>query len=460
MKNKILLVDDDTFICQILKKHLQNHNYQVEIAYSGQKALEQFKKNKFDLVLCDFRLPDTSGLELLQKIRALKQEIPVIIITAYADVKMAVKLMKMGASDYITKPIQQEELLMLIKKIIETEPSPEEQQITRKTKKTMFTNGNFVAGTSDQIMQTIEFAEKVAPTNMSVIIEGETGTGKEYIARYIHQKSLRSDKPFMAVDCGAIPKDLANSELFGHVKGAFTGAISDKDGVFQKADGGTLFLDEIGNLSYEIQLKLLRAIQERVVSRMGEDKQRNTDIRIIAATNEDLLNEVRNNTFREDLYHRLNEFRISLSPLRERTQDILIFVKHFIEMANNDLQRNVEGLTPEVERIILKYPWYGNLRELKNVIKRSVLMANGSLIDKNCLPPEIVFPENDMHETDPETANSASDSVLKNASFEIEKQLIIKTIQEAGYNKSKAARLLNIDRKTLYNKIKLYNIDI
>ncbi len=460
MKNKILLVDDDTFICQILKKHLQNHNYQVEIAYSGQKALEQFKKNKFDLVLCDFRLPDTSGLELLQKIRALKQEIPVIIITAYADVKMAVKLMKMGASDYITKPIQQEELLMLIKKIIETEPSPEEQQITRKTRKTMFTNGNFVAGTSDQIMQTIEFAEKVAPTNMSVIIEGETGTGKEYIARYIHQKSLRSDKPFMAVDCGAIPKDLANSELFGHVKGAFTGAISDKDGVFQKADGGTLFLDEIGNLSYEIQLKLLRAIQERVVSRMGEDKQRNTDIRIIAATNEDLLNEVRNNTFREDLYHRLNEFRISLSPLRERTQDILIFVKHFIEMANNDLQRNVEGLTPEVERIILKYPWYGNLRELKNVIKRSVLMANGSLIDRNCLPPEIVFPENEMHETEPEIANSASDSVLKNASFEIEKQLIIKTIQEAGYNKSKAARLLNIDRKTLYNKIKLYNIDI
>ncbi|MEZ5103470.1 MAG: sigma-54 dependent transcriptional regulator [Draconibacterium sp.] len=454
---KILIVDDDTFICQILKKHLQNHNYDVEVAFSGKKAFTVFNNTHFDLVLCDFRLPDISGLELLQKMRALKQEIPVIIITAYADVRVAVKLMKLGAADYITKPIQQEELLSLIKKTIK--PETEEKQTEREKDSGMFVNGAFITGTSDQIQRIIDLAGRVAPTNMSVIIEGETGTGKEYIARYIHENSLRKNKPFMAVDCGAIPKDVANSELFGHVKGAFTGAINDKEGVFQKADGGTLFLDEIGNLSYDIQLKLLRSIQERVVSRMGDNKQKKIDIRIIAATNEDLLNEVRNNTFREDLYHRLNEFRISLPPLRERKQDIPVFVKHFIEQSNYELSRNIEGLTPEVEDIILKYPWHGNLRELKNVIKRSVLMANSELIDKSCLPPEIVFPENESSYLENESTPN-SDSMLKNASFEIERQLIIKTIQEAGYNKSKAARILNIDRKTLYNKIKQYNINI
>ncbi len=454
---KILLIDDDTFICQVLKKLLHSNNFQVEVAFSGKSGLSNFKDGSFDLVLCDFRLPDSSGLDLLKQMRALNQHIPVIIVTAYADVRMAVKLMKMGASDYITKPVQQEELISLINRLLNTKkPDPKEKA---KSEAYDYFNGEFITGRSEQVKRVIELAERVAPTNMSVIIEGETGTGKEYLARYIHQNSLRKDKPFMAVDCGAIPKELANSELFGHVKGAFTGAINDKTGVFQKADGGTLFLDEIGNLSYEIQLKLLRAIQERVVSRMGEDKQKKTDIRIITATNEDLLGEVNNNSFREDLYHRLNEFRILLPPLRERSSDIMIFVNHFIDMANKELQRNIQGLTPEVENIILRYPWYGNLRELKNVIKRSVLMSNTEFIDKNCLPYEIIFPETSMQSVEID-ASLKSDSMLKNASSEIEKQLIIKTIQEAGYNKSKAARILNIDRKTLYNKIKLYSIDI
>ncbi len=454
---KILIVDDDTFICKILEKHLQNHNFNVDVAFSGKNAFEIFKKTNFDLVLCDFRLPDMTGLELLQKMRAIKQDVPIIIITAYADVRVAVNLMKMGAADYITKPIQQEELLSLIKKTIHTKNTDE--PVKQKQESDMFVNGEFITGNSNQIRYIIDLAEKVAPTNMSVIIEGETGTGKEYIARYIHEKSLRKNKPFMAVDCGAIPKDVANSELFGHVKGAFTGAINDKEGVFQKADGGTLFLDEIGNLSYDVQLKLLRSIQERVVSRMGDNKQKKIDIRIIAATNEDLLNEVRNNTFREDLYHRLNEFRIFLPPLRKRVRDIPVFVKYFIEQSNHELHRNIEGLTSEVENIILKYPWYGNLRELKNVIKRSVLMSNQELIDKNCLPPEIINPENIGLEVENEFVQNP-ESMLKNASYEIERQLIIKTMQEAGYNKSKAARILNIDRKTLYNKIKLYNINI
>lgn len=453
---KILIIDDDTFICEILKKHLHNHNYQSETAFSGKLAMEMFNKQNFSLVLCDFRLPNTSGLEILQKIKISKPEIPVIIMTAYADVKMAVKLMKMGAHDYITKPIQQEELLSLINLTLRSKKQPTEN----KTPQT-FVNGDFVAGESLKIKQVIALAKKVAPTDMSVIIQGETGSGKEYIARYIHENSLRKNKPFMAIDCGAIPKDIASSELFGHVKGAFTGALLDKEGLFQKADGGTLFLDEIGNLSYDVQLKLLRSIQERMVTKIGENKLQKIDIRIITATNENLLDEVRGNTFREDLYHRINEFKINLPPLRERGNDVFVFVDHFIEMSNEQLNRNIIGLTPEVHEIILNYPWYGNLRELKNVIKRSVLMATAGVIDKDCLPDEIVYPEVAYSMASEKNENeNDSNSILKNASSEIEKQLIMKTIQEAGYNKSKAAKILKIDRKTLYNKIRLYNIEL
>lgn len=451
--NKILIVDDDSFICGVLKKYLRNHHYQAEIAFSGKSALDLFKRFSFDLVLCDFRLPDANGLELLQKIRSLKPHIPFIIMTAYADVRMAVKLMKTGADDYIIKPILQEELVVLIKKLLEKTDRPGEETGL------LYSDGAFIIGESDQIKHAVELARKVAPTNMSVVIEGETGTGKEYIARCIHENSKRQDKPFIAVDCGAIPKDLANSELFGHVKGAFTGAISDKDGVFQKADKGTLFLDEIGNLSYDIQLKLLRAIQERVICRLGDDKLKKVDIRIIVATNEDLINEVRNGTFREDLYHRINEFRINLPPLRERGKDLLIFASHFIKLANSELSRSVTGLAPETEKMILSYSWPGNLRELKNVIKRSVLMATGDVIDIASLPYEIRYQERENPEMTVR-GDIKSDSMLKNASSEIEKQLIVKTIQEAGYNKSKAARILKIDRKTLYNKMKLYEIEL
>jgi two-component system response regulator HydG len=298
----------------------------------------------------------------------------------------------------------------------------------------------------------------VAPTDISIIIEGETGVGKEYVARLIHENSTRKSKPFVAMDCGAIPKDLANSELFGHVKGSFTGAVKDKTGVFEQADGGTLFLDEIGNLSYDVQLKLLRAIQERVITRLGDDKSIKIDIRIIAATNDDLRHELAEKRFREDLYHRLNEFNIKLPPLRQRPEDILIFVRHFIKMANGELNRGITGLAPEAEAVILNYPWHGNLRELKNVIKRAVLMADGERIDNSCIPAEIVYPE--ISEPGTETVDMNGESRLKNATSEIEKQLIEKTIQESGYNKSKAARMLKIDRKTLYNKIKLYGINL
>ena len=286
---KILLIDDDTFICEILKKYLEKNNYSVNVAFSGQSANELLKKQNFDLVLCDFRLPDTSGLELLKKIKIQKPNTPVVIITAYADVKVAVQLMKLGATDYITKPIQQDELIILVNKLFE------EKAPSTVTEIPTHLNSDFIVGESSQIKQVIAQAKRVAPTNMSVIIEGETGTGKEYIARFIHQNSERKNKPFVAIDCGAIPKELANSELFGHVKGSFTGAINDKEGVFQRAHGGTLFLDEIGNLSYDIQLKLLRVVQERVVSKVGDKISQNIDIRIITATNENLHAELQEN---------------------------------------------------------------------------------------------------------------------------------------------------------------------
>lgn len=453
---KILIIDDDTFMSSILEKHLRNHKYDAEVAFTGKTGLALFKKELHDLVICDFRLPDTTGLEMLKQIRAIKLDTPVVIITAYSDVRMAVKLIQMGASDYITKPIHQEELILLIAKLLK---QPVESSASPEQSAPLYQEGEFVMGISPQMKQVIDFARKVAPTNMSVLIKGETGTGKEYVARYIHENSSRRNKPFVAIDCGAIPNDLANSELFGHIKGSFTGAIMDKEGVFQKADGGTLFLDEVGNLSYEVQLKLLRAIQERVVTRLGETHQKKIDIRLISATNDDLNLEMKDRSFREDLFHRINEFTIDLPPLRDRVADIPAFITHFVNLANSQLDRTVQGISPDVEQIFLSYPWHGNLRELNNVIKRAVLMSSGDMIERNALPQEIVYPATQKPSFGDEM-EPKSDSLLKNAMWDVERQLIIKTILDAGYNKSKAARMLNIDRKTLYNKIKLYEIDI
>ncbi|MGQ8335998.1 sigma-54-dependent transcriptional regulator [Sunxiuqinia sp. A32] len=448
--SKILIIDDDTFICEILKKQLISKGYEVETAFSGKTGMLAIRNTTFDLVLCDYRLPDTNGLELLQKIKAISTDTIVVIITAYADVRQAVKLMKMGAEDYITKPLQQEEIFSLIKNKLKTRD--EFEQVNDQ----FYSNGEFVIGESSAMRSVVNLARRVAPTNMAVLIQGETGTGKEYVARFIHQHSKRHDKPFVAVDCGAIPKDLANSELFGHVKGSFTGAIQDKEGVFQQANGGTLFLDEIGNLSYEIQVRLLRVLQEKQVSRLGENKFKKVDVRVITASNDDLIEEVELDKFREDLYHRVNEFKISLPPIRERQEDIMLFANYFIRMANSELGQRVQKLNEETKEIFKQYQWHGNLRELKNVVKRAVLMSVGNEITRECLPVEIIQQASSLvGSNDFDIGNSK----LKDASSEFEKQLIVRTIREAGFNKSKAARLLKIDRKTLYNKIKQYGIE-
>ncbi len=445
----ILIIDDDTFICTILEKLLVDNGYHVDTAFSGLSADKKLKKTTYDLAIVDFRLPDSDGTKVLEKIKLTNPETAVIIITAYADVRVAVKLMKLGASDYVTKPIQQEELLDIVKKTLQRKKEPSKKP---------FPEDEFITGNSAKIQNVLKLSDTVAPTDLSVLIEGETGSGKEYIARYIHAKSPRKNKPFIALDCGAIPKDLANSELFGHIKGSFTGAIKDKTGVFEEANGGTLFLDEVGNLRYDIQIKLLRALQEKTITRVGDVKSISVDVRFIAATNEKLQAEVEDNNFREDLYHRLNEFKLFLPPLRERKEDLHHFITHFIKTANIRMNKTVTGIDPRLNKIIEDYPWHGNIRELRNVINRAVLMATDDIITANCLPQEIFNAGSKPEAILQETLSEEGNNRLKDASHEFEKVLILNTLRETNFNKSKAARILKIDRKTLYNKIKQYNI--
>ncbi len=448
---RILIIDDDSYINNLLVNYLNQHNYEAEGTISGRIGMKKLEKLNYDLVLCDFRLPDSDGLKVLQYAQTKKLNLPFIIMTAYADVKMAVKLIKAGAFDYVTKPIQPEEILKLIERAIYTKNTVENSNSFHK---------GFIVGNSQRMKEIMQHVNLVAPTGLTVLVEGETGSGKEYIAKAIHYASIRSNKPFVAVDCGAIPKELANSELFGHIKGSFTGAINDKMGVFEQAKGGTLFLDEVSNLPYENQVKLLRALQERVICRVGDHKPIKVDVRLIAATNEDITNKVAENEFREDLFHRLNEFRIQLPPLRHRGDDIMEFTEFFIAKANKIFNKHVLGIDESVKELFWKYNWWGNIRELQNIINRSVLLSTTDYITPEVLPDEIrlnnLFDSNIARQV---SLNSGS-SDLKEATHVTEKEMINDALIKANYNKSKAAKLLNIDRKTLYNKIKLHNINL
>lgn len=450
-KKKILVVDDDTYISNLLKNYLDQKGYDTEATYTGSAAIKLFKNTSYDLVLCDFRLPDSDGLKMLLYFKSLQPAIPVVIMTAYAEVKMAVELIKQGAFDYITKPLQPEEVLKIVERALFNEPE--------KLTKTTF-GARFITGISQQIKEVMEQVDIVAPTELTVLVEGETGSGKEYIARAIHFKSKRKEQPFVAVDCGAIPKELANSELFGHIKGAFTGAINNKMGVFEQAKGGTLFLDEVGNLPHENQVKLLRALQERIISRVGDNKTIKVDIRLIAASNDNLFKRVENHEFREDLYHRLNGFKIYLPPLRQRKEDIIEFARYFISEANKAFNKSVVHIDDSAFEYLQNYHWHGNIRELQNVINRSVLLAGNDTITPDVLPEEIrnnVLGES-MHKTGKTFKNEVTD--LKTATLVTEKEVIQNALIKTNNNKSRAAKLLNIDRKTLYNKIKLYDLEL
>ncbi|MES2828268.1 MAG: sigma-54 dependent transcriptional regulator [Bacteroidota bacterium] len=439
---RILIIEDDHTFSQILDGFLTKNHHQCEATHDIKKSLALIEKQNFDLYLVDYRLPDGTGLDVVSFLRSTGLPFQLIVMTSFNDVRTAVKSIQMGAIDYITKPVNPDELLMVINKALKK---------TTATANISVEYPDAIQGKSKTAAKLYEHIALVAPTDMAVIIQGESGTGKEYAARALHTQSKRKEKPFVAIDCGALSKDLAASELFGHVKGAFTGAITDKKGQFEAANGGTLFLDEVGNLTYEVQIKLLRALQEKVIQPLGTTKSIKVDVRIITATNDDLKNSVTLGTFREDLYHRLNEFKIQLPALREREKDLEIFINHFIRQSNIELGRNVKHTSSVVKDILHRYDWPGNLRELKNVVKRMVLLSDTETVEENALPEEMILSINQ------EQRPSGSD--LKFINEGNEKLLIQETLIKVKYNKSKAAKLLNIDRKTLYSKMARYEIE-
>jgi two-component system response regulator HydG len=482
---KILVIDDDRDICLLLNRFLTRRGYEVIEMYTGKKALVWLDSNQPNLVMCDYRLGDMDAMEMLTSIKNKYSDVPVIIITGYSDMRTAVKVMKMGAYDYITKPLLPDEIMHTIQLAIEhsenkkgsqaSKPSAEVVEKSAPENTGITYSGKYIFGDSEAFRKILKQVALVAPTSYSVIIYGETGCGKESIAFEIHKRSKRSSKTFIAIDCGALSKELAASELFGHEKGAFTGALNQKIGCFELANGGTIFLDEVTNLPYDVQVSLLRVVQERKMRRVGGTKDIDLDVRILIASNELLWNATRTGKFREDLYHRFNEFSIEIPPLRERGEDIMLFAGHFLQTTNEELGKDVKGFDPDVEEIFKKYVWYGNLRELKNVIKRATLLTEGEFIEARTLPFEISnysklqfadqtssgSPNPGSVPASEAKANwngkiNLNESSLKEASIDAEYEMILQALKESNYNKSKAAQLLKIDRKTLYNKMTLY----
>lgn len=443
--SKILIVEDDISFCKLLEKFLSKNAYTVNLSFSAAEARLAIQKENFDLILTDLRLPDADGIDLLTEIKTDYPAIPVILMTGYSEVSTAVKAIKNGASDYISKPFNPDEVLAVISNALVSEKTTSIPQKKNDKVVKEVAASEYVQGISAASKKLSEHIKLVSPTDMSVLIIGESGTGKEIIAKSIHQQSRRKQNNFIAVDCGAIPKELAASEFFGHLKGSFTGAISDKTGYFEAANGGTLFLDEIGNLSYENQIQLLRALQERKIKPVGSNKEIEVDIRIITATNEDLREAVKNGDFREDLYHRINEFSIHSPSLTEREEDLILFAEFFLDKANVQLHKDVIGFSKEVVTIFQNYSWPGNLRELQNCVKRATLLTQGDFIESSVLPLEF-FHQNEL--------KAEQFSLSEN-----EKEAIENALAKTKNNKSEAAKLLKITRKTLYNKLKLYDIN-
>ena len=436
----ILIVEDDITFSLMLTTWLGKKGFVVRSSSSVSDAKRRLGEEAFDLVISDLRLPDSDGIDLLKWLKSTHPSLPLIMMTSYAEIQTAVQAMKLGAADYIAKPLNPDELLGKIRELAHVEekaparvPVPSAPDL-------------YIEGQSQAARQLYEHVRLVAPTDMSVLVTGASGTGKEYIARRIHEQSNRSKAPFVAVDCGAIPKELAASEFFGHVKGSFTGAIENKTGAFVAAQGGTIFLDEFGNLTYEVQVQLLRALQERKVKPIGSNQEIAINVRLISATNENLRQAIEKGDFREDLYHRINEFTIRIPDLKERKEDLLLFANHFLDLANSELQKDIIGFDNDTMQLFQSYSWPGNLRQMKNVIKYATLLATGRYITRKELPEEL-------------TENLLSHANIQLKNVEHERDLIRKALQECGNNKTRAAQLLGIDRKTLYNKLKIYQLD-
>ncbi len=474
MNKKILIIDDDVDLCMLLGNYLHKKGFETEMAHTGAKGIAKFTEKKFDAVICDYRLGDMDGKEL---IAALKDKVPsvkLLVITGYSDIKTAVEVIKLGAYDYITKPLIPDEVFSILTNL--TQRASENASDNKSTSNESSVkddsintfDGEFFEGQSPAARALYAQVKIVAATNYSIILYGESGTGKEVIARTIHSMSQRNDMPFVAMDCGTLSKELAGSELFGHVKGAFTGALQDKIGHFELANGGTLFLDEVGNLSVEVQATLLRVIQERKFRRVGGNKEMEVDVRLIVASNENLQDAYRKGKFREDLYHRFNEFSINLPPLRSRKEDIVPLTEFFMSRAKTEIDKEISGIDDNVLQIFQQYSWPGNLREFRNVIRRAVLLTKpGGKITAETMPWEICGtnathpdPGTEIKMTTTTTAlpvvnvNGEDKDILREAAGKAEYETIMSVLQQVNFNKKKAAELLKIDRKTLYNKIK------
>lgn len=483
---RILIVEDDLTFSTMLRTWLGKKGFAVETAGRVAAAMALFGgggkgKGKnggdFDLVLSDMRLPDDDGLRLLEWLRGRGYGVPFIVMTSYAEVQNVVLAMKAGADDYIAKPLQPDILLQKINDALAKRASgaaPKAKTVTPAAKTAVSSakaasaaatqEDCFIEGTSDVARRLYGYVGLVAPTPMSVLILGASGTGKEYVARRIHAMSRRSDGPFVAIDCGAIPRDVAESELFGHVKGAFTGAVADRRGAFVAAEGGTLFLDEVGNLSYDIQVRLLRALQEHRVRPVGAAEEIAVDFRLVCATNENLAAAVAAGTFREDLYHRINEFTIQMPALRDRSEDLYLFADLFLRQANSDLELSLSGFTPDASVLLARHSWPGNLRELKNIVRRAALLAQSGVVgrlhvEQAMAATAVPMQERSMGVSATQDAPATTPiAPLHDAGTEAEQ--IRHALQATNGNKSSAARMLGIDRKTLYNKLEKYGISV
>ena len=459
MKQRILILEDDVTFGTMLKTWFTKNSWETTWVSKVEQAKLEFADKTFDLILSDLRLPDGDGIIFLTWLRENNIMTPLIIMTSYSDVQTAVLAMKLGASDYLQKPINPTILQQKIEMALSTPVEANVKVDDNKPKNKQKQSANKVVKGSSSVMQRLySHIDLVAPTKMSVLILGESGTGKEYIARMIHENSNRKSEPFVAVDCGSLSMELAPSELFGHKKGSFTSAVSDKTGVFVEANGGTVFLDEVGNLSYEVQKQLLRALQEQKVRPVGSATDIKVDVRIIAATNEDLEKAIEDGRFRQDLYHRINEFSVSVPPLRERIEDLEEFCYHFISQANEELGKEVDSISDDSLDILKQQNWNGNLRELRNVIRRSVLFTRDNVLRKENLPD---FPKDNKSQIVVKTERQESenrDLSLNNKANE--KEQIIAALNQARGNKTVAAKMLQIDRKTLYNKMHLYGIEL
>jgi two-component system response regulator HydG len=441
---RILVVDDDTTFCIMLRTWLEKREFQVDSAFSHAGAVEKLQGRRYDVLLTDLRLPDKDGIELLRRVKERCPGTQVILMTGYADIQTAVTAMKLGAFDYVSKPVIPEEILKLLHEATRRAAGGGHEAAGGRASAPAPVV--YLKGVSERAARLHEHVRLVGPTMMTVLISGESGTGKEYIARQLHATSPRAGGPFVAVDCGAVPRELAGSEFFGHVRGSFTGAIADKEGYFSLASGGTIFLDEIGNLPYDVQVQLLRVLEERVARPIGGSRDMPVDVRVISATNENLKEAVDHGRFREDLYHRLNEFSLVALPLRERQEDIALFANHFLDRSTAELGKEVTGFDPAVLEAFRAYRWPGNLREMRNVIKRATLLCSGKFIGREHLPAEL-------------WQAPAGPARSTGSRREMERELIREVMSRCDNNKSEASRVLQIDRKTLYNKLKLYGLE-